>query len=86
MQKNETGPLSDTIHNNKLKMDERSKCETGNYKFLEESAGNNIATSYYICFPRQGTKNKDKLLGLHQNKKFLHIKGNFNKTKRHPTE
>ena len=29
MQKNETGPLSYTIHKNKLKMDERPKCETG---------------------------------------------------------
>ena len=28
MQKNETGPLSYTIHRNKFKMDERSKCET----------------------------------------------------------
>ena len=29
MQKNETGPLSYTIPKNKLKMDERPKCETG---------------------------------------------------------
>ena len=29
MQKNETGPLSYTIHKNKLKMDEGPKCETG---------------------------------------------------------
>ena len=28
MQKNETGPFSYTIHKDKLKMDERSKCET----------------------------------------------------------
>ena len=28
MQKNETGPLSYTIHKNRLKMDERPKCET----------------------------------------------------------
>ena len=32
MQKNETGPLSYTIHKNKLKMDERPKCETGNHQ------------------------------------------------------
>ena len=31
MQKNETGPLSYTKHKNKLKMDERPKCETGNH-------------------------------------------------------
>ena len=29
MQKNETGPFSYTIHKDKLKMDERAKCETG---------------------------------------------------------
>ena len=29
MQKNETGQVSYTIHKNKLKMDERPKCETG---------------------------------------------------------
>ena len=32
MQKNETGPLSYTIHKNKFKMDERPKCETGNHQ------------------------------------------------------
>ena len=30
MQKTEIRPLSYTIHKNKLKMDERSECETGN--------------------------------------------------------
>ena len=29
MQKNETGPLSYTVHKNKFKGDERPKCETG---------------------------------------------------------
>ena len=29
IQKNETGPFSYTTHKNKLKMDERPKCETG---------------------------------------------------------
>ena len=29
---NETGPLSYTIHRNKLKMNERSKYETGNHQ------------------------------------------------------
>ena len=32
MQKNEPGPLSNTIHKNKFKMDERPKCETGNHQ------------------------------------------------------
>ena len=32
MQKNEPGPLSYTIHKNKLKMDERPKRNTGSHK------------------------------------------------------
>ena len=32
MQKNETIPLSDTIHKNKLKMSEIPKCETGSHQ------------------------------------------------------
>ena len=32
MQKNETGPISNTTHKNKFKMDERPKCETETYK------------------------------------------------------
>ena len=42
MQKNERGPLSYTIHKNKLKMDERPKCETA-IKTLEEKAGKNLS-------------------------------------------
>ena len=37
MQKNETRPLSYTIHKNKLKMDKGPECETGIH--LEEKAG-----------------------------------------------
>ena len=32
MQKDETRPLSYTIHKNKLKMDEGRECETGNHQ------------------------------------------------------
>ena len=39
MQKNETRPLSYTIHKNELKMDEGLECETGNHQTLEEKAG-----------------------------------------------
>ena len=42
MQKNEPGPLSYTIHKNKLKMDERSKCKQEAIKILEEKAGKNL--------------------------------------------
>ena len=51
MQKNETGPLSYTIHKNKFKMDERPKCETGNNQNpgrtqAATSLTSAIATSY----------------------------------------
>ena len=44
MQKNEPGPLSYTIHKNKLKMDERPKCKAGSktIKILKEKAGKNL--------------------------------------------
>ena len=32
MQKNEPGPLSYTIHKNKLKMDKRPQCKTGSHQ------------------------------------------------------
>ena len=42
-QKNEPGPLSYTIHKNKLKMDERPKCKTiFLLKILEEKVGKNL--------------------------------------------
>ena len=53
MQKNETRPLSFTIHKDKLKIDERSNCETRFHqnprgkkkrekKILEENTGNSL--------------------------------------------
>ena len=42
MQKNEPGPLSYSIHKNKLKMDERPKRKTGNQQNPREKIGNNI--------------------------------------------
>ena len=40
IQKNEPGPLSYTIHKNKLKMHERPKCK--GIKTLEKKAGKNL--------------------------------------------
>ena len=37
LQKNEPGPLSYTIHKNKLKMDERHKPKTGSHQNLREN-------------------------------------------------
>ena len=42
MQKNETGPFSYTIHKDKLKMVEISKCEQDSINILEENAGNTL--------------------------------------------
>ena len=75
MQKNETRPLSYTIHKNKLKVDEGPKCETGNHQNLKgesrkkTSLTSATAISYSTRLWRQGKKSKNELLGPHQNKK-----------------
>ena len=50
MQKNETGPLSYTVHKNKLKLDERPNCKTGSHQILEEKTGNNLFDLGYSSF------------------------------------
>ena len=42
MQKKESGPFPYTIHKDRLKMDERPKCEIGIIKILEENTGSNL--------------------------------------------
>ena len=42
MQKNETGPLSYTIHKNKLKMDKDLNVGQETIKILEENTGSNL--------------------------------------------
>ena len=39
IQKNETGPLSYSIHKNKFKMNERPKCKTGNHQNSKGESG-----------------------------------------------
>ena len=78
MHKNETRPISYTIHRNKFKMDVRPKCETGNY--------NNTGSNLFDLRPYQlltryisrgkGNKSKNEPLGHNQVKKLLHSKGN----------
>ena len=81
MQKNEPGPLSYTIHKNKLKMDERPKCKEA-IKILQEKAGKNLfdlgCSNFLLNMSPEAreTKAKNELLGPHQNKKLLHSEGN----------
>ena len=53
-----------------------------NIKILEESTGSNLSDSghsnnfLYVSPEARETRAKNKLLGLHQNKKLLHSEGN----------
>ena len=73
MQKNETGPLSFTIYNNKYKIDERPKCEIGNHQNHRGEHRQQLFTRHVSR--GKGNKSKCKLLELHQDKKLLHNKG-----------
>ena len=42
MQKNETGPVSYTLHKNKLKIDETHTCEIRNHKNPEQNTGSDL--------------------------------------------
>ena len=59
MQKNEHGPLSYTIHKNKLKVDERPKYKTRSHQNPREESMQKTSltlatTSYSTCLWRQG--------------------------------
>ena len=92
VQKNGTRPLSYTRHKDKLKMNERSKCETR----IHQNPRWEQKQQPFWTWPQQllaryiheGKRNKSKneLLGLNQDQKLLHSIETVNKTKRHPTE
>ena len=92
MQKNETRPLSYTIHKIKLKIDENPKCETGKHQSPKgESRQQPLYSQPQQFLARhiskgKGIKSKNELLGSHQNKSFYTAKETINKTKRQPTE
>ena len=89
---NESRPLSYTIHKDKLKMGERSKCET---RFHQNPRGEHRQhpswtwpeqlLARYI-HEGQGNKSHNESLGLHQDEEFRTAKETLNKTKRQPTE
>ena len=92
MKKNETGPLSYTIHKDKLKMDKGPECETGNHQILEEKAGKNLSdlsrSNFLIDTSPKARELKAKMnyWDLMKIKSFGTAKETINKTKRQPTE
>ena len=92
MQKNETRPLSYTIHKNKLKMDKGPECETGNHQNPEEKAGENLShlsrSSFLLHTSPKARELKAKMnyWDLMKIKSFCTAKETINKTKRQPTE
>ena len=82
MQKNETRPLTHTIHKGKLKMDEDLNVRQETIKTLDEKAGKNLSDLSHSNFlldtsPKaRELKAKYELLGLHEDKKLLNCKGN----------
>ena len=88
MQKNEPGPLSYTIHRNKLKMDERPKRKSGSHQNPRGKSKQKPLSSWPQQLLTQhvsgGKRNKSKneLLEPHQNKNFCTAKETISKTKR----
>ena len=87
MQKNENRPLSYTIRKNKLKMDERPECETGNHQNPKgQSRQQPLWPQPQQLLSRhiskgKGIKSKNELLGPHQDKRILHCKGSNQQNK-----
>ena len=92
MHKNETGPLSYTIHKNKFKMDERPKCERGNDQNLEENTGSNLIdighSNFLLNTSPEASKTKAKMShwDFIKIKSFCTAEETINKTKRQPSE
>ena len=88
MQKNETGPLSDTIHKKKFKMDGRPKCETGNHHILQENTGSNLfdfgCSNFLLNTSPEARKTKAKMnyWDLIKIKSFCTVKETISKTDR----
>ena len=90
--KNETGPLSYTIHKNKFNMDERHKCETGNHQNLTEKTGSNLFNLGHSNFfldmslDARETKANINYWDCIKTRNFSPVKEIINKTKRQPME
>ena len=92
MHKDETRPLSYTIHKNKLKMDKGPECETGNHQTLEGKAGKDLSdlsrSNFLLDTSPKARQLKAKMnyWDLMKIKSFCTAKETINKTKRQPTE
>ena len=92
MQKNETRPLSHTIHKNKLKMDERPKCEAGNHQNPRGESINNLfdlsRSNFLLDTSQKARELKAKMnyWDLIKIKSFCTAKETISKTTRQPTE
>ena len=92
MQKNETWPLSHTIHKDKLQMDERHRCDTGIHQnILEENIGSNLydishSNFFHYTSPKARETEKMNLWNFIKIKSFGTAKETVKKTKRQPTE
>ena len=82
MQKNESGPLSYTIYNDKLKMDKNLNVRQEAIKILEEKAGKNLFDLGHSNFllntslEARGTKAKMNYWDLIKIKNLLHSQVN----------
>ena len=92
MQKNEPGPLSYTIHKNKLKMDERLKCKTGSHQNPRGKAHKNLfdfgLSTFLLNMSPEARETKVKMnyWNLIKIKSFCTAKETISKTKRQLTE
>ena len=92
MQKNEPGPLSYTIHKNKLKVDERPQCKTGSHQNHQGESRQNLFDLGHSNFllnsspEARETKAKMNYRDLIKIKSFCTAKETISKTKRQPTE
>ena len=91
-QKNETRPLSYTIHKNKLKMDKGPECETGNHQNPRGESRKNFSdlsrSNFLLDTSPKARELKAKMnyWDLMKIKSFCIAKETINKTKRQPTE